>query len=151
VHTIGNGVKTLLETQTPIEVLSLQHIEGTVEEILRFDPPLHVFTRYCYEEVQMGRSVFQRGDEVALMLAAANRDEGAWQDASLFNPSRPVKTSTSFGGGLHFCVGAPLARLELQIALPKLFERFESLRITEPPKYANLYHFHGLERLMVQR
>ncbi|MEN8935984.1 MAG: cytochrome P450, partial [Planktotalea arctica] len=103
-----------------------------------------------YEEVQMGRQTFQRGDEIALMLAAANRDEGVWEDANTFNPGRPVQTNTSFGGGIHFCVGAPLARLELQIAIPKLFKRFANLRITEPPKYANLYHFHGLERLMLQ-
>lgn len=150
VHTIGNGVKTLIETRTPSSALAPEAIEGTVEEILRYDPPLHVFTRYCYEEVQMGRYTFQRGDEIALMLAAANRDEGMWEDAQRFNPARVVKTNTSFGGGLHFCVGAPLARLELQIALPKLFARFPSLAITEPPRYANLYHFHGLERLMLR-
>ncbi|MEN8893479.1 MAG: cytochrome P450 [Planktotalea arctica] len=150
VHTIGNGVKTLLEQQTPRACLAPDHIDAAVEEILRFDPPLHVFTRICYEEVQMGRQTFQRGDEIALMLAAANRDEGVWEDANTFNPGRPVQTNTSFGGGIHFCVGAPLARLELQIAIPKLFKRFANLRITEPPKYANLFHFHGLERLMLQ-
>lgn len=150
VHTIGNGVKTLIEQRVSPDALSSDHIDGTVEEILRFDPPLHVFTRICYEEVHMGRHSFQRGDEIALMLAAANRDEGTWEDANSFNPNRNLKTNTSFGGGVHFCVGAPLARLELKIALPKLFARFETLRITEPPKYANLYHFHGLERLMVQ-
>ncbi len=149
VHTIGNGVKTLLETQTDPHFLKPDHIEGTVEEILRFDPPLHIFTRYCYEEVQLGRHTFQRGDEVAVMLAAANRDEGVWEEADRFNPARLVQTNTSFGGGIHFCVGAPLARLELQIALPKLFAHFPDLRIAEPPKYADLYHFHGLERLML--
>jgi len=84
------------------------------------------------------------------MLAAANRDPQVWDDPDSFNPSRPVHTNTSFGGGLHFCVGAPLARLELQIALPKLFAARPGLRMTEQPRYANLYHFHGLERLMVQ-
>jgi unspecific monooxygenase len=57
--------------------------------------------------------------------------------------------NTAFGGGIHFCVGAALARLELQIALPILFERCPTLRLAEPPRYANLYHFHGLERLMI--
>lgn len=149
VHTLGNGVKTLLEQATPHSALEAGRIEGTVEEILRFDPPLHVFTRICYEEVQMGSFTFQRGDEIALMLAAANRDENMWEEANRFNPDRPVQTNTSFGGGIHFCVGAPLARLELQIAIPKLFARFPALRIAQPPKYANLYHFHGLERLIL--
>jgi unspecific monooxygenase len=61
-----------------------------------------------------------------------------------------VVQNTSFGGGLHFCVGAPLARLELQIALPILWDRCPNLRLAEQPTYANSYHFHGLGRLMVQ-
>jgi len=92
VHTIGNGVKTLLESGTPLDALAPDAIERTVEEILRYDPPLHVFTRFCYEEVQMGRTT----------------------------------------------------------ALPKLFAHMPDLTITEPPRYADLYHFHGLERLMVR-
>ncbi|MCB2152297.1 MAG: cytochrome P450, partial [Rhodobacteraceae bacterium] len=65
-------------------------------------------------------------------------------------PGRPVKANLSFGAGLHFCVGAPLARLELQIALPILFARCPGLSLAAPPRYANLYHFHGLESLMVR-
>ena len=87
---------------------------------------------------------------MALLLASANRDPDQWPDAHRFDPTRPVTQNTSFGGGLHFCVGAPLARLELQIALPILWDRCPNLRIAEPPVYANSYHFHGLDRLMVQ-
>ncbi|MGH1578663.1 cytochrome P450 [Planktotalea sp.] len=150
VHTLGNGVKTLLENGAPKQALAPAHLEATVEEILRFDPPLHVFTRYCYEDLEMGHTTFKRGEEVALMLAAANRDEQVWEEPNRFNHARPLKTNTSFGGGIHFCVGAPLARLELQIALKTLFQRAPNLRIVEPPKYANLYHFHGLERLILR-
>ena len=60
-----------------------------------------------------------------------------------------MKPHLTFGVGLHFCVGAPLARLELQVALPILFERLPNLRLAGAPHYANLYHFHGLERLML--
>ena len=144
VHTLGNGIKTLLETGTQ------QIDDQAVEEILRYDPPLHMFTRYAYEEVVLHGHTFQRGDQVALLLAAANRDPDQWPDAHRFDPTRPVTQNTSFGGGLHFCVGAPLARLELQIALPILWNRCPKLRIAEPPVYANTFHFHGLERLMVQ-
>lgn len=144
VHTLGNGIKTLLQTGTQ------QIDDQTVEEILRFDPPLHMFTRYAYEEVTLHGHTFQRGDQVALLLAAANHDPDQWPDAHRFDPARPVTQNTSFGGGLHFCVGAALARLELQIALPILWNRCPKLRIAEPPVYANTYHFHGLERLMVQ-
>ncbi|SFL89990.1 cytochrome P450 [Shimia aestuarii] len=150
VHSLGNGVKTLLEQNIDRAFLAPDAIDGTVEEILRFDPPLHMFTRYAYEDIEVGRHTFRRGDQVALLLGAANRDPGVWEDPHAFNPRRPVQTNVSFGGGLHFCVGAPLARLEMQIALPILFERCPNLRLTEPPRYANTYHFHGLEKLMVQ-
>ena len=149
VHTLGNGVKTLLEEKTPLNALAPDQIDGTIEEIIRYDPPLHVFTRYCYEDVEMGRHSFQRGDQIAVMLAAANRDEALWEDPQRFNPSRPVQTNTSFGGGIHFCIGAPLARLEMQIALRVLFERRPNLALDGQPEYADVYHFHGLKALNV--
>ncbi len=149
VHGLGNGIKTLLETGTGADWLTPSRIAGTTEELLRFDPPLHMFTRYAYETVEFAGHRFQRGDQVALMLAAANRDPAIWPDPDRFDPSRPILTNDSFGGGLHFCVGAPLARLEMQTALPILFSRLPSLRLSEPPLYADKYHFHGLTRLMV--
>jgi cytochrome P450 len=149
VHTMGNGVKAILQAGTPAAALAPDRIEGTVEEILRFDPPLHLFTRHVYEEVDLFGHRFRRGDQVGCLLAAANRDPAVWRDPARFDPARPVQTNLSFGAGLHFCVGAPLARLELQIALPVLFARLPSLRLAEAPAYANLYHFHGLERLIV--
>jgi len=149
VHTIGNGVKAMLEGDFGAEVLTPDRIEDTVEEILRRDPPLHMFTRWALEDAEVLGHRFARGDRVALLLGAANRDPALRDDPDRFDPARPVRQHTAFGGGLHFCVGAPLARLELQIALPALFARFPALRIVEPPRYADLYHFHGLERLML--
>ncbi|MCL6285564.1 cytochrome P450 [Ruegeria sp. 2012CJ41-6] len=151
VHAIANGVKTLLETGTGAAALAHDAIDRTVEEIMRYDPPLHMFSRYAYEEVTVFDHRFQRGDEVALLLGAANRDPAIWERAESFDPTRPIRTNTSFGGGLHFCVGAPLARLEMRIALPILFARCPNLRLTEPPSYSDSYHFHGLASLMVQR
>jgi cytochrome P450 len=150
VHTIGNGVKTLLETKTPPAALGPEHVDATVEEILRFDPALHLFTRWAYEEVEVMGHTFQRGDQVGLLLAAANRDPGVWEKPAKFLPGRPVKPNATFGAGLHFCVGAPLARLELQIALPILFERLPRLRIAAAPAYADVYHFHGLKSLILR-
>ncbi|NJS39284.1 MAG: cytochrome P450 [Rhodobacteraceae bacterium] len=149
VHSIGNGVKTLLETGTQATALGPDQVEATVEEILRFDPALHMFTRHAYAEVEVMGHTFQRGDQVALLLAAANRDPGVWDRPEQFLPARPVKPHASFGAGLHFCVGAPLARLELQIALPILFQRHPTLRLASPPRYGDVYHFHGLHQLMV--
>ena len=150
VHTIGNGVKTLLETRTPLSALDPDQVEGTVEEILRFDPALHMFTRHAYEDIEVMGHTFRRGDQVALLLAAANRDPGQWDRPDRFIPTRPVKPHVSFGAGLHFCAGAPLARLELQIALPILFRHHPSLSLAAPPAYADVYHFHGLRELRVR-
>ncbi|WP_422067201.1 cytochrome P450 [Solirhodobacter olei] len=149
VHSIGNAVKTLLQTDTPATALGPDAIEATVEELLRYDPPLHLFTRHAYEDVEVMGHTFEKGSEVALLLAAANRDPGMFDRPARFLPDRIAKPNLSFGVGLHFCVGAPLARLEMQIALPILFERLPNLRLAGAPGYANLYHFHGLESLKV--
>lgn len=147
VHTIGNGVKTLLETG---HTATRANADTCVEEILRFDPALHMFTRWAYADIEVMGHSFRRGDQVALLLAAANRDPGVWDNPDQFQPNRPAKPHVSFGAGLHFCVGAPLARLELQAALPILFQRLPKLRLTEAPVYGDVYHFHGLTKLMVR-
>ncbi len=149
VHTIGNGVKVLLESAHGTGVLAPDRVEATVEEVLRYDPPLHLFTRHAYADVEVMGQVIPAGSEVGLLLAAAGRDPALWDDASVFDPMRPIRAHLAFGAGLHFCVGAPLARLELQIALPALFARFPRLRLAEAPVYADLYHFHGLKRLLL--
>lgn len=150
VHSLGIAVKTLLEQNTPREALLDEAIDGTIEESLRFDPPLHMFTRYAYEEVEVVGHSFKRGDQVALLLGAANRDPDKWDDPEVFNPARPVTTNVAFGSGVHFCVGAPLARLEMKIALPILFERLPDLRLDGAPQYGDVYHFHGLSGLRVR-
>ncbi len=146
VHTIGNGVKALLERGLNWP----EDTDATVEEIMRFDPPLHMFTRYAFEEMEVFGHTFRPGDMVGLLLASANHDAKIWDTPEVFDPVRAVRPHAAFGGGLHFCVGAPLARLELQRALPVLFERCPNLSLVEPPRYADSYHFHGLERLMVR-
>ncbi|MFP7570749.1 cytochrome P450 [Marivita sp. S2033] len=146
VHALGNGVKALLQTGHSI---SPETAETTCEEILRFDPPLHMFTRYAYDDLSIFGHSFKRGDQVALLLAAANRDPTEWPAPDSFQPGRTPRQTTSFGGGLHFCVGAPLARLEMQTALPILFARHPALRLAKPPVYSNSYHFHGLQSLPV--
>lgn len=151
VHAIGNAVKVLLQTTADIPaVLAPDSIAAAVEETLRFDPPLHMFTRYAYENIEVFGHSFKRGDQVGLLLAAANRDPAKYADPNVFNPARPIAANTSFGAGLHFCIGAPLARLELTTALPVLFARCAGLHLVDAPSYADRYHFHGLTGLMVK-
>ncbi len=149
VHSLGNAVRCLLEQQTPRAALAPDSIAATVEEILRFAPPLHMFNRIAKEDAELFGHRFARGAQVACLLASANRDPAVWSDAGRFDPARPVVAHTSFGGGAHFCIGAPLARLEMQIALPALFAHLPRLSLAAAPRLADIYHFHGLEALPV--
>lgn len=148
VHSLGNGVACLLDHHTPGRALSADAITATCEELLRFVPPLHMFDRIAYEDVAVHDHTFRRGDRIGLMLAAANRDPSVWPHPDLFDPHRHPHQHAAFGGGIHFCVGAPLARLELQIALPALFNALPELRLIEPPRRADSYHFHKYDRLI---
>ena len=150
VHALAIAVKTLLEQQTPASNLTPETRDSTIEETLRFDPPLHMFTRYVYEDTVLYGQNLKRGDKIGLLLGGANRDPDVWDEPEVFDPTRPIKPNTSFGAGAHFCIGAPLARLELAHALPILFDRCPDLRLTTPPQFGNVYHFHGLKKLMVK-
>jgi cytochrome P450 len=150
VHALGNGVACALANNTPLAALQPDTIAATTEEILRFDPPLHVFERFAYEDIDLNGITLAKGKKIALVLGAAGRDPAVYAGPDRFDPTRPVKPHAAFGGGLHFCVGAPLARLEMQIGLRALFDHAPKLRLAEPPRYANTYHFHKLERLMVE-
>jgi unspecific monooxygenase len=150
VHTMGNGIKAMLEARIDPAALGTDRIERTVEEVLRFDAPLHLFTRFVYEDVEVMGHVLPAGSRVACLLGAANRDPRAFDAPHRFDPDRVGPGHVSLGAGLHFCIGAPLARLELQVALPILWARLPGLRLAETPRYADIYHFHGLERLMVR-
>lgn len=87
--------------------------------------------------------------EVAILLGAANHDPEAFPEPARLDLTRQKNPHVSFGAGIHYCLGAPLARLELQTSLPILFERLPNLHLAAEPQYQNSYHFHGLESLQV--
>lgn len=157
VHQLGNAVYTLL-TVYPVErreeLFALLNndasADAVVAECLRFDAPLHMFTRFAQEEVELDAGVvLDKGDEVGLLLAAANRCPHQFTNAGKFDPLRKDAMHLSLGAGVHFCVGAQLAKLELRIALQVLFKRLPTLRLTTVPTYQNTYHFHGLSELQL--
>ncbi len=151
VHQTGNAVATILsQGGDPRRFFETPELTAaTVEECLRFDPPLHMFTRFAYEPVDLGPVTLQPGEQVALLLGAANRDPLAFADPDSFLPGRTDQKNVSFGAGIHFCVGAPLARVELQEALSVLFVVRPGLTLAEPPRYRDVYHFHCVERLVL--
>ncbi|WP_071481924.1 cytochrome P450 [Roseinatronobacter bogoriensis] len=146
VHSIGNATKTLLQTdhygRAPIS-------DALVEECLRFDPPLHLFARWAYDDIDVVGHVIPKGTQIACLLGAANRCPKHWDAPDSFDPTRSPKANLAFGAGLHFCLGAPLARLEIVHALNALVARLPGLKLAQTPLYADIYHFHGLKSLMV--
>lgn len=145
VHALGNGIKALLEQSATQDIGA-----GHVEEIMRHDAPLHMFTRYALEDLEWNGLKLKKGETIGLLLGAANRDPARFPEPDRFVPSRDnAAQNVSFGAGIHFCIGAPLARLEMEVALPILFGRLPGLKLAEQPQYRDSYHFHGLERLRV--
>ena len=149
VHAIGNGVKALLKrgVDAARAFATDESRDATIEELLRLDPPLHLFTRYALEDVEYAGLRLKKGEKVGLLLGAANRDPERFPQPDAFDAGRDPNPHLAFGAGIHFCVGAPLARLEMAAALPILFARLPDLRLAEPPRYRDAYHFHGLEAL----
>ncbi len=144
VHSLGNGIKAMLERGITGPITP-----ELVEEILRFDAPLHMFTRYALEDLEYAGVKLKKGETVGLMLGAANHDAARFEQPEIFNPARTINPHVSFGAGIHFCVGAPLARLEMLVALEVLFKRLPRLRLVGTPQYKDVYHFHGLDALKV--
>ncbi|TRL38495.1 cytochrome P450 [Rhizobium straminoryzae] len=149
VHQIGNSVRVILESGLDPQAMfaDAAATERTVEETLRICAPVHIFQRWALEDVEVDGVPFRRGDKVSLILAAANLDPGKFPEPLIFKPERNEAANLSFGAGIHFCIGAPLARLELNIVLPLLFKRLPGLRMAGTPVVKDVYHFHGLERL----
>lgn len=151
---IGNALLTLLSE--PGRVEALQHdpdaVADAVEEILRLESPAQGLFRTTTREVTLGGATIPAGARVMVHYGSANRDETAFAEADRYRPSRPgVAKHLAFGKGIHFCIGAPLARLELRTALPLLFERLPGLRLAaeRAPEYEHIFFARGLESLWV--
>jgi unspecific monooxygenase len=152
VHQTGNAVRAILmQGGDPRRFFGTpETTSAAVEECLRFDAPLHMFMRYACQEAELAPGVtIQPGEQVGLLLGMANRDPDAFGHADAFDPGRADLKNVSFGAGIHFCIGAPLARLELQVSLKTLFDRLPKLALAEKPRFRDTYHFHGLEALVV--
>ena len=118
-----------------------------VEEMLRWDPPLQLFERWVLEDgVSIGGRDFAVGERIGMMFGSANRDPDRFPDPDTFDVARGDATHIGFGGGLHFCIGAPLARLELEVSLSKI-SALENLALAEYPDYQPYFVIRGLASL----
>lgn len=148
---IGTGVLTLL--RHPSELGALRGdpglLPGAVEEVLRFDPPVQMTLRGALEDATIDETAVGRGTFVLLLIGAANRDPAAHDDPDRFSVRRTARAHLAFGQGVHFCLGAPLARLEAQVALGALMERFPRLALAGDPEWKDMAVLRGVSRLPV--
>jgi len=151
---IGNAVLALLQHPNELSKLLAKPnlVRSTVEEVLRYDSPIVHGTRIATQAMQIGGCPVAAGQTINAVLYAANHDPKAHPDPKRFDIERPDKRHISFGGGAHFCLGAPLARAEAQIALSMLFEQFPKLRLRtdRPLERRTMLNFNGLKALWVR-
>ena len=153
VNTLGNGVLALLRHPEQWARLVEGEVEPeqAVEELIRWDPPLQLFERWVLEDgVEIAGEPVPRGAKVALLFGSANRDPRVFDDADAFEVGRVnASEHIGFGGGIHVCIGAPLARIELPAALGTLVARAPGLSLAEEPRRNRAFVIWGLEALDV--
>jgi cytochrome P450 len=150
---IGNAVLSLLEN--PSELAKLKQnpdlMPAAVEELLRYDSPVErALTRWVAQDVELGGCQLRRGEMVIVILSSANRDETRFTDPTKLELERQPNAHIAFGKGIHYCLGAPLARLEGEIALRTLFGRFPDLQLACAPaelSWRDVPLFHSLQAL----
>jgi cytochrome P450 len=154
VNLIANGVLTLLRHPAIFERLRREPelIIGTVEELLRYEPPVQLLpSRTTLEEIQVAATTIPKGALVTLALAAGDRDPARFSEPDRFDPERRDNAHLGFGSGIHYCFGAPLARTEAQIALREIVQRLVRPRlVADPPPYRPSPLLRGPERLLIE-
>jgi cytochrome P450 len=154
VNLISNGVLTLLRHPQVLERLKREPelVIKTVEELLRYEPPVHFpVLRAALDDITIGGATIPKGAPIVLALAAGSRDPACIPHPEEFDPDRESNQHLGFGGGIHYCFGAPLARLETQLALTEIFSRLENPRLlADPPPYRPSSALRGPSHLPVE-
>ena len=152
VNGFGNGIVAAL--RRPSSMQPLRHDPRTVsrtalEEFLRFDSPLQLFERTATGDTEINGVAIRQGQKVAALLGAANRDPDVFANADSMDLTRESNQHIAFGAGIHFCIGAPLARLEMNISLPALIERFPTLELAGEPTRRPTFVLRGYDMIPV--
>ncbi len=151
-HLLGNGLLALLRHPDQLTRLRADRslVRRAVEELLRFDSPVQIAIRTTYEDLSIAGHRIESGSLVVALLGAANRDPARFADPERFDVGRDEGAPMSFGGGIHFCLGAALARLEGQIVLDRLLDRFGTIELVgSPPTYRDSLTLRGVVDLRV--
>jgi cytochrome P450 len=151
VHSIGNGLTLLMDR--PAHRAELRDNPGMAaaytEEILRYKTPVQFGVRHAIEDAEIMGVPVPAGGEVLVLLGAANRDPRRFPDPDVFDPHRPDNHTMSFSVGPHYCLGAALSKLEIQLALPMVLRRFPKLALAAPPRTLDLMTFHGYQEIPI--
>jgi cytochrome P450 len=153
VNVFGNGIHALLSHRDQLARVTSGEvpIDVALEELIRFDAPLQLFERTATRNVKVCGETIKAGQKIACLMGSANRDAEAFADADSFDVGRDPNPHVGFGMGLHFCLGAPLARLELQISLKTLLGRFPRLVLAGEAPRRPTWVLRGFERIDVER
>lgn len=136
VNGFGNGLVAAMQRPDQLKILRERPFDvaaTAIDEFLRFDAPLHLFERTATADVEIGGVMVREGQKIASLLGSANRDENVFANATEMDITRDPNPHIGFGAGIHFCIGAPLARMEMTTSLPALFERYPTLELAAEP------------------
>jgi cytochrome P450 len=152
VNTTGNGWWALLRNPDQLALLRSAvdaHLPTAIEELMRYDTPLQMFERWVLEDIEVAGVTIPRGSELALLFGSANRDGARFADPDRLDVTRADNPHITFGAGIHFCLGAPLARLELAESFGALLRRVPRLELLREPTWQPGYVIRGLTELVV--
>ncbi len=152
VNGLGNGMVQALQRPDQMKLLRTRPREVTataVEEFLRFDSPLHLFERTATSDTVIGGVTIGEGQKIAALIGSANRDEAVFDNSDQMDLQRDPNPHIGFGAGIHFCIGAPLARMEMSVALPKLMERFPNVELAAEPVSRGTFVLRGWENVAI--
>lgn len=148
VNTIGNSIVALNQNNISTKNLNTRYeIKKIIEELIRWDSPLQFFQRWVLEDTSLGGFDLKKNSKIAILLGSANRDELAFKNAEIINFERDNLSHTSFGGGVHFCLGAHLARLELEVSLTNLFK--SEIFLVDKPVRTGAFGIRGYKEITV--
>lgn len=148
VNGFGNGAVAAHQNHSQWELLQQdpeRYGNTAIEEFIRFDAPLQFFERTAVQDAEIGGVTVKEGQKIVSLLGSANRDEAVFANATKMDITRDPNPHIGFGAGIHFCIGAPLARLEMSISLPELFKRFPNLELEENPVRRQTFSLRGYE------
>ena len=151
VNVTGNGWWSLFRHPAQLALLRDDHslVPRAVEELMRHDTPLQMFERWVLEDGDIHGVTVRKGSELALLFGSANHDPAVFERPDELDLTREHNPHMSFGAGIHFCLGAPLARVELQVSYATLLRRLPTMELVEEPEWKPNYIIRGLRKLLV--